>query len=328
MVPAEYARNRSIGQHRQRPGPDSLETRTRDPDILPAFSSAAHRMSQATFRVVLRLGHPQRPTIVRCRTWVDVSARLRRNETSIRQRCGNLDSMRTSTPDASSAPLDATSGRALRCRSVLWAVFVLAAVSDATARADAIRPFEGECPPGLGRAIRNHAEVCVPNPCIHDRDCGAGAVCRGISNCVSERILEPVREGAPRESIEVIHGPCAEDGTCPTGRCRTIRRCEPTVETPAWDPRERRWTGRPHPVASPPSPPAPSSSCACALSHHASKQRGFVPLGLLGLAAARGWRRGARHGPVHPVRGHGGHGRPRADLRRTARMGFCARLAG
>jgi hypothetical protein len=164
----------------------------------------------------------------------------------------------------------------------------------ATARADVIVPFEGECPPGLGRGIRNHAEVCVPNPCARDADCGEGAACRGVSHCVSERTVEPPRAGLPRESVQVVHGPCAEDGSCAEGRCRTVMRCEPIAPTPAWDPAARRWTGVPHPA--PPTPRPSSSWCACGIG---APRRGFSRAPALALLVAlavrgRGRRRRAQ----------------------------------
>jgi MYXO-CTERM domain-containing protein len=126
------------------------------------------------------------------------------------------------------------------------ALFVIAVPT--IANADAIVPFEGECPPGLVRGMADHAEGCFPRACTSDAECGAGAACREIRECWAPREHwgGRVRLEQP-EMRDTMVGLCARDGTCAEGQCRARRQCEPTAPTPAWSPEQRRWTGQPHP---------------------------------------------------------------------------------
>ncbi len=154
--------------------------------------------------------------------------------------------------------------------------FALALLVPTAARADAILPFEGECPPGLDRGIQGHAEGCFPRVCESDAQCGDGAACREVHECWAEREVSNERlEGTHRAQIVV--GAC-EGGRCAEAdaTCATRRQCEPTGSTPAWDATERRWTGEAH-VA---------HACGCGVGG-----RPTVPIGVwataLALAALR-----------------------------------------
>jgi hypothetical protein len=116
------------------------------------------------------------------------------------------------------------------------------------AHADAIIPFEGECPPGSAIGISNHAEACIPKQCESDGDCGSGATCVTLCVCRAEREFtsdgrvvypEPVRR-----VVEI--GLCAADGTCVEGDVSSRKQCEPEDDTPAWDRASHRWTAQPH----------------------------------------------------------------------------------
>ena len=146
------------------------------------------------------------------------------------------------------------------------------------ARADAIMPFEGGCPPGLRIGISGHAERCLPITCASDGECGRGAVCREVHECFAPRpyhgngrvyIEEP-------ELRDTVVGACAADRSCAEGTCRTRRQCEPTGATPAWDRGTRRWTGEPH------------QSASCTVAHGA---RGSATLCVVLAMLALGWRR-------------------------------------
>ncbi|WP_157068925.1 MYXO-CTERM sorting domain-containing protein [Sandaracinus amylolyticus] len=116
------------------------------------------------------------------------------------------------------------------------------------ARADAIIPFEGECPPGLRIGVSGHAESCVPIACSSDAECGRGAACREVHECFAPRRFTSDGRVIYDTPVmrEVVVGSCGGDRTCAEGECRTRRQCEPTDDTPAWDPRMRRWTGETH----------------------------------------------------------------------------------
>jgi hypothetical protein len=117
----------------------------------------------------------------------------------------------------------------------------------ALASADEIPPFEGECPPGSGRGIRDHAEACVPSACAGDGDCGEGARCVAVFECWAERAEEeaPVVRPTPR-LVPMVVGACDAERRCAEGACRERRQCEPSADTPAWDRAAHRWTGEPH----------------------------------------------------------------------------------
>lgn len=155
-------------------------------------------------------------------------------------------------------------------RSPILAVLLL--VLPAIARADAIDPFPGECPPGLRRGISEHSEVCLPTACEGGAACPSGSECRPISECWAPRPYiggrEPAPEGGGPRLRDRVIGLCASDGRCAEGRCSTRRQCEPTGSTPAWDPAERRWTGQTH------------VSSGCSVGGRPS----LVPLALLALA--------------------------------------------
>lgn len=116
------------------------------------------------------------------------------------------------------------------------------------ARADAIEPFEGECPPGLDEGISHHAEVCSPRACSTDAQCGAHAACRAIAECWAPRETSPSDGRVADDTVlrDQVIGLCTPAGTCAEGHCATRRQCEPTVSTEAWDPTSRSWTGMPY----------------------------------------------------------------------------------
>jgi MYXO-CTERM domain-containing protein len=160
-------------------------------------------------------------------------------------------------------------------RSVLLAVVM----APTPALADAIAPFDGECPPGLVEGIEGHAEACIPRSCVRDEECGGGAVCRDVPECWAPREWwgGRVRLETP-EMRDTVIGACRADGTCEEGRCVTRRQCEPSGSTPAWDPAVRRWTGQPHPRS------------ACSVGHGGPRPGALALLGLA-LALARLRRR-------------------------------------
>lgn len=128
---------------------------------------------------------------------------------------------------------------------VLLALVLLA---PASASADAIMPFDGDCFPGSRRGISNHAEACIPIVCESDGECGEGARCRTLCTCSAEREFrsngrivypEPVRR-----VVEI--GFCDAAGACAEGTVGSRRQCEPTADTPAFDRAAHRWTGQTH----------------------------------------------------------------------------------
>lgn len=131
-------------------------------------------------------------------------------------------------------------------------VFFLALSLPWVASADAIRPFDGACPPGLESAIRNHREVCVPRACMGNGDCPEGSACGSLFECWARRPAPGADVDGP--TIETSVGPCDAERHCEEGLCRERRQCEPTEPTAAWDPAARRWTETPY--------VAPSSTCA------------------------------------------------------------------
>lgn len=150
-------------------------------------------------------------------------------------------------------------------------LFALAlSLAPLAARADAIMPFDGECPPGLEHAVRDHAEVCSPAACRTSHDCPRGSSCEVLFQCWAERPVASGRlaDAEPRK-VEMPVGPCAEGHHCSEGVCRERRQCEPTEATAAWDRRERRWTRE-----------AYVASCGCSVGAH----RGALPPLALWLA--------------------------------------------
>lgn len=155
---------------------------------------------------------------------------------------------------------------------------VLLCVLPALARADAIMPFEGECPPGSGRGIRNHAEACIPTACAGDRDCGEGASCVALFECWADRDFYDGRRPEPLGTRPTVIGLCDAEHRCAEGECRERRQCEPTGDTPAWDRAGHRWTGETH--------VAPSG---CSVGRAGSGGLLLLVAALL-LAGRRGWR--------------------------------------
>jgi hypothetical protein len=159
-------------------------------------------------------------------------------------------------------------------------------LTSSVARADAIVPFEGACPPGLRLGESGHAEVCQPMACTTDADCGERAACRPIAECWAPREVSPSDGRVANDMVmrDVVIGLCAADGTCREGQCSTRRQCEPVASTEAWDPAGHRWTGQPY-----------HAGCAATLSPR-SAPSGTWTFGLatLGLALARGVRRRSR----------------------------------
>lgn len=132
-------------------------------------------------------------------------------------------------------------------RSALLAIVLF--VMPGVARADAIMPYDGACPPGLELGISGHAEACIPRVCTSDAQCGSGAACRALHECWAEREV-PHQRLAGTERRTIVVGACDAQRRCADAdaTCRTRRRCEPTESTPAWDPATRRWTGVSHPA--------------------------------------------------------------------------------
>jgi hypothetical protein len=171
--------------------------------------------------------------------------------------------------------------RTLAFSLALWSV------TASVARADAITPFEGDCPPGLVVEISGHAEVCAPRACSTDVQCGARAACREIGECWAPREVSPSGGQIFDDMVmrDVPIGLCGAGGSCAEGRCATRRQCEPTIATDAWDPAARRWTAEPY--------HAPLLSCAAAV------HRRPFPLALLAIIGAllgTAWRHRSRQG--------------------------------
>lgn len=137
--------------------------------------------------------------------------------------------------------------RYARAMRVLLVVVAITSVT-AVAAADAIMPFEGECPPGLERGIRDHSEACIPLVCGDGRRCPMGSSCQTLCVCRAER--EFTNDGRvvydePRRMVVEV-GLCDASGACDEGDVGVRRQCEPGSATPAFDPRAHRWTGEPH----------------------------------------------------------------------------------
>ena len=130
------------------------------------------------------------------------------------------------------------------------ALLVIVAVTSVTgiAAADAIMPFEGECPPGLELGISGHAEACIPIDCGAGRSCPLGSSCQTLCVCRAER--EFTNDGRvvydePRRMVVEV-GLCDASGACAEGDAAERRQCEPNGATPAFDRPAHRWTGEPH----------------------------------------------------------------------------------
>ncbi|MGE0787713.1 MAG: hypothetical protein AB7S26_18705 [Sandaracinaceae bacterium] len=128
-------------------------------------------------------------------------------------------------------------------------IALVASLSPALACADAIEPFDGECPPGTDRGIEHHSEACIPRSCEDDGACGSGASCNTLCTCRAMRTLHSdgrVAYDPPRE-MEVEIALCRPDGTCADGQVASRKQCEPDDETPAFDRERHRWTRVSHP---------------------------------------------------------------------------------
>lgn len=125
---------------------------------------------------------------------------------------------------------------------------VLLSLLPCAARADAIAPYDGECPPGLVRGIAGHAEACIPRACERDAQCSAGAACRPVDECWAEREV-PRGRLAGTEMRRVVVGACDAQRRCADAdaTCQTRHQCEPVAPTPAWDRTRRAWTRVSHP---------------------------------------------------------------------------------
>lgn len=185
-------------------------------------------------------------------------------------------------------------------------------LAPATASADAIMRFDGECFPGSRRGIEHHSEACIPIACQGDGECGDGARCETLCVCRAEREFRSngrVVYPEPRRMVVEV-GLCDASGACAEGDVSSRRQCEPTEDTPAFDRRMHRWTRQPHVASSPlrdilgggddhTDPPASSTEApsteeegsggGCAVG--GSRASGSVALALLGLALARIRRR-------------------------------------
>lgn len=132
---------------------------------------------------------------------------------------------------------------ALLLFSLLCAVTWL---STSAVRADAVAISDGFCPPGLDHGVQRHSDACTPRACTSDAQCGEGAACHEIAECIAQESTNSI-DGrvllATPVMIDVVQGLCAADHTCVQGTCATRRQCEPTSSSAAWDPRGQRWTG-------------------------------------------------------------------------------------
>jgi hypothetical protein len=156
--------------------------------------------------------------------------------------------------------------------SLLWLL-------PALAHADSIDPFPGECPPGSGRGIRDHAEACIPAACAGDRDCGEGASCVALFECWADRPHSGGRlADSPTVMRPTVIGLCDEGRHCAEGSCSERRQCEPTRDTEAFDRATHGWTGRPY--------VAPSGCSAS----RASSGGLVVVSAMVLLARRRAWR--------------------------------------
>ncbi|UJR82385.1 hypothetical protein [Sandaracinus amylolyticus] len=148
------------------------------------------------------------------------------------------------------------------------------------AHADAIMPFDGECPPGLREGISGHAEACIPIACSSDAECGSDAACRDVHECFAPREFTSDGRVVYETPVvrDVVVGACRADRTCAEGECRSRRQCEPTDDTPAWDPRMRRWTGETH------------RGSTCSVAHGGGSSTWIALVGLVALVTLRARR--------------------------------------
>ena len=131
-------------------------------------------------------------------------------------------------------------------RAIVVACLVFGVAS--VASADAIMPYEGECPPGLEKQIVHHSETCVPIDCGSGRSCPSGSSCETLCVCRAEQEFTSdgrVIYAEPQRRIVEI-GLCDASGHCAEGDVGERRQCEPSGETAAFDPAGHRWTRTPY----------------------------------------------------------------------------------
>lgn len=190
-----------------------------------------------------------------------------------------------------------------------WIVVCVAGLAASVARADAIGISTGSCPPGLRHGVVHHSDACTPIDCTTDADCGEGAACHEIVECMVEEtrqtldgrvvLAEPVR-------VWIAHGLCDAAHACADGRCQSRHQCEPTSASAAWDPAGQRWTGTfldapepPPPSEGPPPQPStttapspPSSSSMCAVTRGPTRcSRSWIVLAFAPIAVRSARRR-------------------------------------
>jgi hypothetical protein len=125
-------------------------------------------------------------------------------------------------------------------------VVALLVLLPGAAHADAIMPIDGDCPPGLEKTIRDHAEACVPRSC--EDGCGWGADCNTVPKCFATRPVPVHRFSQETRPARIVVGLCDAERRCADedARCRDVRQCEPDDPTPAWNARTHEWTGARH----------------------------------------------------------------------------------
>lgn len=131
-------------------------------------------------------------------------------------------------------------------RELLVALVITSATG--VAAADAIMPYEGECPPGLELGITGHAEACIPIQCGAGRSCPSGSRCQTLCVCRAEREFTGdgrVVYDEPRRAVVEV-GLCDASGACAEGEVAQRRQCEPSGATEAFDRGTHRWTGEPY----------------------------------------------------------------------------------
>lgn len=173
--------------------------------------------------------------------------------------------------------------------SILALIVLLLILPAAVAQADAIMPFDGECPPGLRVGVRNHSEACIPRTCVADTDCGAGASCVTLCTCRAPREFRSRgRRLLPEPVTEVVEvGLCDASGACDEGEVAERKQCEPDAATPAFDPRRHVWTGESHPTSPPAEAPGsqPTTEGQAAETPPAAEEPSEQPTGSGGCAA-------------------------------------------
>lgn len=168
-------------------------------------------------------------------------------------------------------------------RAILVAVLVLGVAS--VASADAIMPYEGECPPGLEKQIVSHSEACVPIDCTSGTSCPSGSSCQTLCVCRADREFTSdgrVIYSEPQHRVVEV-GFCDDSGACAEGEVAERRECEPDGATDSFDPAEHRWTRAPYHGG--------CGGCASAGASGGAPRGLFFTLALLALLArARGRR--------------------------------------